>query len=151
MKPTRSANSTETRRRSAIGASMGREPAGVRAGASDADTSPEAAAAAAATPIAAAAAAEDVRLPLSGEPHSPQNPASGSLAAPQTTQAVARGDPQRRQNLRSGRSSAWQVPQITWSRSRGRSRAAGLLVVGPECHGHGFVAAEAAERPPVDP
>src|SRR5439155_23402931 len=75
VNPTRSANSTETSRRSAAGAGAG--SAGL-----------------------VAWAVAPVPPPFSPEPHSPQNLAAGGLAEPQAGHARARRFPHSKQNLR---------------------------------------------------
>src|ERR671930_1114507 len=84
VKPTRSANRTETSRRSATGAiGAGGSPAGATSTASRA----------------------------SGEPHSPQNLAPGEFATPQDGQATASGLPHSAQNFRPGSFSVAQLGQ----------------------------------------
>jgi len=90
VNPTRSANRTDTRRRSAI--------AGSRA-------------------TARRDAGADVGPPPRGVPHSPQNRSSTSFAAPQFGQASASAFPQAEQNFRPGRFSVPQLEQITRFRS----------------------------------
>ena len=82
MKPTRSANRTETSRRSAA---AGSGATGLLRG----DASP-----------------------ASAPPHSSQNACSGSAAAPHEGQASASGDPQPRQNLAPGRFSVPHAAQV---------------------------------------
>ncbi len=93
VNPTRSANSTETRRRSDTGGAV--TAAAIRAGA-----------AAIPGPTAPAAARE------SDAPHSPQNLNLGSFGLPQFGQATTRAAPHSPQNLRSAGLSVPQLEQI---------------------------------------
>src|SRR5487761_125508 len=85
VKPTRSQNSADTRRRSVVG------PDGPG---SD-----------------SRALGEEAADPARGAPQRPQKASSGSLGAPQATQDDPRGAPHREQNRRSGRFSARQRGQ----------------------------------------
>src|SRR5207248_4922789 len=87
VKPTRSANSIETTRRSLTGPGTG------------AALDPDA-------PVAAGAAV----VPLSGEPHSEQNFPDGA-GAPQVGHVAANELPHSAQNFASGRLAAPQLPQ----------------------------------------
>ena len=94
VNPTRSANSTVTSRRSAIGASYATEAA-------------EAGLMTAAPGVA----------PTSAVPHSPQNRALGWLAAPQLAQTAASFVPHSPQNLRPASFADPQLGQFTRVRS----------------------------------
>src|SRR5437867_2280140 len=95
VNPTRSANKTETNRRSAVGAT--------RAGEATWDV-----AELDAWPVPSARA----------EPHSPQNFSPGSFDAPQVGHPTASAEPHSAQNFRPARFSAPQDPQIMCSPQR---------------------------------
>src|SRR5436189_3116692 len=88
VNPTRSANRTETRRRSAVGAAAGGASGGPTTGAERAAASP------------------------SGDPHSPQNLTPGSFAAPQTGQPTASARPHSPQNFLPALFAAPQLEQV---------------------------------------
>ena len=93
VKPTRSAKSTETRRRSAIGAAAARDGAWGDAAAADVAT------------VAGTA--------VNGVAHSPQNFVVGGFVDPQLGQTEASFDPHSPQNLRPASFSAPQLGQVT--------------------------------------